>query len=104
MPFGQAFASNAGKSSQCIGGVTHRSIELGQLIGICHRVVLPTAIGYHQVAGREIAVVGLQYAANGLSAHCIAERHGFNVGRPRSHSAAHVRIEREIQSAQQHLT
>ena len=42
-------------------------------------------------------------AADRAAAHRLAEGHGFGVRRPLAHPAAHVRVERQVDGAQQHL-
>ena len=78
--------------------------EREQILTVRQRVVLPAGVAEHQIAGAELRMLGGDDAVDRAAHHGLAQRHRRRVDRPDFvHQVAHVRIERKVQRAQQHL-
>ncbi len=76
------------------------------LDGLCRhdRVFLPAGMGEHDIARSEVGRAQFDDLGHDFAGHDRAEFDGKRVGARRAHPSAHIRIEREIERAQQHLS
>ena len=64
---------------------------------------LPARVGRDKIADREVRIVGSSDLADRARDHHLADLDRRRVGRRIAHAAAHVRVEREPDGAQQNL-
>ena len=81
----------------------HGRIKLDEALAVGDRVALPAGLAEHQVAGFEIGVLRGFDARDGATDHHLADRDRRGVGRRVAHATAHIRVEREVERAQQQL-
>ena len=84
-------------------GVLHVGIEFGQARAVGKGIALPAAVGENQIARLVIRVLRGFNARDGAADQHVADRHRRGVGRRIAHAATHVRVERQVERAQQHL-
>ncbi len=78
-------------------------IELAQAGAVRERVFLPAAKAQHDVAHREFGIARGDDVADRAADHRLPDFGGLGIGLRRAHAAAHVRVERQIADAHQHL-
>lgn len=74
-----------------------------QCLGRQHRVGLPATRCQHQLTCGYALGVRLQHLGHGLPFHHRAHRHRRGVRRALVHASPHVRVQRQVAVAQQHL-
>ena len=64
---------------------------------------LPAAVRQHHVAGAEVRMARIDHFRHRAAVHHLADLDRLGVGTAGIHAAAHVRVQREVAVAQQHL-
>jgi 4-amino-4-deoxy-L-arabinose transferase-like glycosyltransferase len=80
-----------------------RRIELPDASAVGKRRLLPSRVGFNNVADAELAEIGGFDPADRAAGHRLADLDRRGIRRTGVHPASHVGVQREIQRAQQHL-
>src|SRR5262249_23936555 len=78
-------------------------IDLAQVAAVRERIVLPADASRDAVAGLEFGVLGLHDLAHHFARHHLADLDLGRIGARIVHAAAHIGIEREIETLHHHL-
>ena len=85
-------------------GRRERDVDLAQRLGVGDVELLPAAHPGDQISLAQARVLRLDHLRDGAADHDFAHGLGLRVGARVIHAAAHIRIEREIEDARQHLS
>ncbi len=89
------------EDAQRMRRMLERRAERHQVGAVRQRIVLPAAIGEHEVADGERRVLRRDHTADRAADHHVAERDRRRIGRRVAHAPAHVGVERQVERLQQ---